>query len=152
MPARTASLRTEVCIGLSLALVAGGALAHVLIAPTASEMGKQETYTLTVPTEGASATTGVELEVPSEVTVVSVSAPAADYTLTRDEGRIIGITWHVHIPPGDEKQLVFVAQNPQGPTRTIRWKVHQLFADGTRADWVDPPPSRPAPSTRLSGK
>ena len=149
---RIISLCSVTCIGFALALFASAAPAHIVISPTESKLGKKETYTLTVPTEGASATTGVQLDVPPEVTVISVNGPAADYTLTKQNDRIVGITWRVNVPPGGGKELVFVAQNPQGPTRGIRWNVHQLFADGTRADWVDPPPSHPAPATRFLPK
>ena len=146
---KTSARLIGAAIGLAFALLGGAAAAHVGISPAESRLGKKETYTLTVPTEGTSPTVAVELDVPDEVTMLSVQAPAAEYTVTREGERIVRIAWRVDIPPGASKRLAFVAQNPPGPIRGIRWKVRQLFADGSRADWVELPPARPAPSTRL---
>ena len=65
--------------------------------------------------------------------------------------RIVRITWRIDIPPTETKQLVFVAQNPQGPTRGIRWKVRQLFAEGDRADWFELPPGEARALDAASG-
>ena len=134
---------------LMLTLGAGIAQAHIGVSPTQSKLGEKETYTLIVPTEGKSATTAVELDVPSGVAILSVTAPAAEYSVVKSGERITRITWQVNIPPGTRKELVFVAQNPASAVRGVRWNVHQVFADGSRADWIDPPPARPAPSTRF---
>lgn len=137
--------------GIGLIMFAGAGHAHVTVSPTQSTQGKTETYTFTVPTEGAIATTSVELEVPQDVTIVSVNAPAVEYTATKLGDRVVGISWRLNIPPGGGTKLTLVAKNPMGTGRGIRWKVHQIFADGSRVDWIDPPPSHPAPSTRLMG-
>jgi uncharacterized protein YcnI len=139
-------------LALPLALFPGLAQAHVTVSPSESTPGKTETYTFNVPTEGKSPTTAVELEVPPEMTIISVSGPESGYTLTRSADRIVGITWRVNIPPGGDQQLVLVARNPTAPSFGVQWKVHQRFADGTSADWVDPPPARPAPRTRVLPK
>lgn len=139
-------------LALPLALIPALAQAHVTISPTESVPGKTETYTFNVPTEGKSPTVAVELEVPPEMTIVSVNGPDSGYTLTKSAERIVGITWRVNIPPGDGQQLVLVARNPTEPSFGVQWKVHQRFADGTSADWVDPPPARPAPRTRILPK
>jgi uncharacterized protein YcnI len=136
-------------IAAAFFLTAGAARAHVTVSPIESRLGAIETYTLVVPTEGASSTTTVSLEVPPEVEIESVDGPVADYTRTKNSLRTTSITWHVNIAPGSSARLMFVAKNPQAPARGIRWKVHQVFADGSRADWIDPPPPKPAPSTRL---
>lgn len=139
-------------LALPLALLPGIAQAHVTVSPSESTSGKSETYTFNVPTEGKSPTTAVELEVPPEMTIISVNGPPTAYTLTRSADRIVGVAWRVNIPPGDAQQLVVVARNPTEPSFGVQWKVHQRFADGTTADWVDPPPARPAPRTRVLPK
>lgn len=136
-------------IGLVAIIGVGAAGAHILISPAQSKLGKKETYTLTVPTEGTSPTSSVELDVPQNVTIISVSAPANEYALIKEGERITHVRWSVNIPPGGGKELTFIAQNPSGPPSRIGWSVHQIFADGSKADWVDPPPAHPAPSTRL---
>ncbi|MCI3130911.1 DUF1775 domain-containing protein [Phenylobacterium aquaticum] len=139
-------------LALPLALLPGMAQAHVTVSPGESTPGKAETYTFNVPTEGKSPTTAVELDVPPEMTIISVRGPESGYTLTKSADRIVGITWRVNIPPGGGQQLVLVARNPTEPSFGVQWKVHQRFADGTSADWVDPPPARPAPRTRILPK
>ncbi|MFD1191017.1 DUF1775 domain-containing protein [Phenylobacterium conjunctum] len=139
-------------LALPLALLPVVAHAHVTVSPSESTPGKTETYTFNVPTEGKSPTTAVELEVPPEMTIVSVNGPASGYTLTKSADRIVGIIWSVNIPPGGRQQLALVAKNPTEPSFGVQWKVHQRFADGTSADWVDPPPARPAPRTRILPK
>lgn len=139
-------------MALALVLLPATAQAHVTVSPSESTPGKTETYTFNVPTEGKSPTTAVELEVPSEMTIISVSGPQTAYTLTRSADRIVGVAWRVDIPPGGAQQLVVVARNPTEPSFGVQWKVHQRFADGTSADWVDPPPARPAPRTRVLPK
>jgi len=139
-------------MALALVLLPATAQAHVTVSPSESTPGKTETYTFNVPTEGKSPTTAVELEVPPEMTVISVNGPETAYTLTRSGDRIVGVTWRVNIPPGGAQQLVVVARNPMQPSFGVQWKVHQRFADGTSADWVDPPPARPAPRTRVLPK
>ena len=137
---------------LALVLLPVTAQAHGTVSPNESTPGKTETYTFNVPTEGKSATTAVELEVPPEMTIISVNGPPTAYTLTRSADRIVGIAWRVNISPGSAQQLGIVARNPTEPSFGVQWKVHQRFADGTSADWVDPPPARPAPRTRVLPK
>ena len=133
-------------------LTASAAHAHVTVSPVQSSQGSTETYTLNVPTEGASATTSVELDVPSDVTVLEVTAPAEQYRVVRADGRIVGITWQVDVPPGESRRVVFVTRNPAAGVQ-IAWNVHQLFADGSRRDWVEAAGSkRPAPRTQLAPK
>jgi uncharacterized protein YcnI len=142
-------LRYILPIAAAFALMAGVAHAHITVTPVPSSPASKETYTLNVPTEGAVATTSVELDVPSDVTVVDVTAPAEQYRLLKAEGRVVGIIWQVEVPPGEGRKLVFVAQNPSAGAQ-IEWKVHQLFADGSRRDWVEAAGSkRPAPRTLL---
>ncbi len=139
-------------LALPLALLPGISQAHVTISPSEPTPGKMETYTFNVPTEGRSPMTAVEVDIPPEMTIISVDGPGSGYTLTKSADRIVGITWRVNIPPGGRQQLVLVARNPTEPSFGGQWKVHQRFADGTSADWVDPPPARPAPRTRVLPK
>lgn len=134
---------------LAFVLMASSAYAHITVSPLRSGPGAKETYTLNVPTEGPTATSAVELDVPPGVTILEVTAPAEQYRLLKAEGRVVGIVWQVDVPPGEGRKLVFVAQNP-GVGAQIEWKVHQLFADGSRRDWVEAAGSkRPAPRTQL---
>lgn len=138
----------------SIAMMLGASVAgaHVTVSPAQSTVGKREVYTLTVPTEGPSPTKTVELDVPDGVTVVSVNAPAKEYTLIKEGARITNVRWSVNIPPGGGTELRFIAQNSSGSSKRILWNVHQVFADGSKVDWIDPPPAHPAPSTRLLPK
>jgi uncharacterized protein YcnI len=91
-----------------------------------------------VPTEGAVATTHVELEIPADVTVLEVlPIEGATFETTKQDGRITSITWKKEIAPKQAAEFVFRARNPSiGP---IVWKAHQHFVDGTKTDWIAPP-------------
>lgn len=133
----------------ALALVATAAQAHVTIRPRESNAGATETYTVRVPTEGKVATASVELEIPDDVTVVSVEGTPETREVKRRGNRVVTITWNVMIPPGDSREFTFVAKNPSTASE-VAWRVHQRYADGTSADWTEPAGSRrPGPVTKL---
>ena len=123
--------------------------AHVTVAPRESQAGAEQRYTVRVPTEGQVGTTSVELEVPSDMTIVEV-VPGEGYSFeTKREGtRITAITWKREIPPRQTAEFVFISRNPK--TEQVAWKAHQRFADGTSADWVGVEGDRrPASVTKL---
>ncbi len=125
------------------------AFAHVTVRPAEAPPGTETTYTVRVPTEGQSATTSVELEVPAGVMIVSVNGAADTYEMKKAGDRVTSIVWKTSIPPEQRAELTFVAQNPASGAE-IMWKAHQFFADGTRADWVEAKGSkRPASVTAL---
>jgi uncharacterized protein YcnI len=130
-------------------LASTNAQAHVRIFPVESVAGATEHYSMRVPTEGKVATTGVDLEVPDDVTIVSVDGPTDMYTLKKNGARIVAITWKMSIPPGENQAFNFVATNSHADQ--LAWMAHQRLADGTSEDWVDVPGSkRPAPVVKLS--
>lgn len=136
-------------IGTALLLTAGVASAHVNLQPRESAPGATLTYTMRIPTEGTVTTTGVELEIPDQITVVSIDGPADAYTVKKAGERIVSIAWKTDIPPKQAKTFTFVAKNPSAPSE-ISWKAHQSFADGTSYDWVEPAGGkRPAARTNV---
>ncbi len=137
------------CLVLSLAVFVPVANAHVTLRPAEAAPGATTTYTVRVPSEGASATTSVELEIPVGVTVVSVTGTSDAYELKKTGDRVTSVVWKTAIPAGERGELNFVAQNPTAGAE-IAWKAHQFYADGTRADWIEPKGGkRPGPVTML---
>ena len=129
--------------------MASVASAHVTLQPRESAPGETVTYTVRVPTEGTVPTTGIELEIPDAVTVVSVDGPAEAYEVKKSGDRIISIAWKTDIQPKQFKTFTFVAKNPTTPSE-ISWKAHQQFADGTMSDWIEPAGGkRPAARTKV---
>ena len=127
--------------GVFVMIVGAVVFAHVSITPGESKLGASERYTVRVPTEGQTATVGVDLEVPVGVTVSNVLASGGWTSEVKREGnRIIAIMWKVNIPVAHYGELVFNARNPKEGT-AIAWKVKQSFADGTSREWT--------PSTKL---
>src|SRR5204862_1775967 len=105
-------------------ILAQPAFAHVTVWPQQSHAGATERYTVRVPTERATSTTSVDLEIPAGVTVTGVLAPAGfTYDLKRDGQRIVAITWKQEIKAGEIGEFVFFAKNPAGAS--IAWKAHQ---------------------------
>lgn len=132
-----------------LLAAASVAHAHVTVSPREARRASQDTYSFNVPTEGASATTAVELEVPAGVDVLSIEAATSEHAVVRSQGRIVSVRWSVNIAPGQARQLALVARSPLSGERVL-WKVRQIFADGSHADWTEEPGSRrPAPITNL---
>jgi len=117
--------------------------------PAESKLGATETYKVTVPTEGKVATTKVELILPLGVELVSIDDAGKPYDVRKGEAGISIITWRGEILPGWARRYGFTARNPQAGAE-LSWKAHQIFADGSTADWVDAPDSkRPASVTKL---
>jgi len=99
-----------------------------------------------VPTEGAIATTSVELEIPAGIIVAS---PPPGSEVKTMGGSISSITWKVQIPPGESRDFTFDAVNPT-QAQSLIWKAHQHFADGSVSDWIEPAGGRrPAAVTHL---
>ena len=137
-------------VALSVLLPADAG-AHVSITPRESTQGATEKYTVRIPTEGKVATIAAELEVPEGVIVETLQAPAGfDYEVTREDDRIVAITWKADVKPGEFIEVAFVARNPrQG--RQLVWTLRQRFADGTVTDWTKSPAGiRPTALTRLT--
>lgn len=133
----------------ALLLVAAAASAHVTVWPAESQAGANERYVLRVPSEGALATTSVELEVPFGVTILLMGAPAGwTYELRRDGDRVTAIVWTMNILPGEFAEFPFIARNPNATE--IVWRAYQHLEDGTVVEFTgrrgDPTPS---PVTRL---
>ena len=123
--------------------------AHVSLQPRESAPGATITYTVRVPTEGTVATTGVELEIPEAVSVISVEGAADTYEVKKTGDRIVSITWKTDIQPKQFKTFTFVAKNPATPSDSA-WNARQRFADGTMAEWIEPAGSkRPAARTKV---
>ena len=145
---RHASAISLVFAGLSF-LAATTANAHVRVFPVESKPGATESYKVTVPTEGKVATVRVELVVPEGVQLVSVADAADPHEVRKGDAGTSIITWRGEILPGWAREYFFTARNPQSGSQNS-WQAHQVFADGTTADWVDVPGSkRPASVTKL---
>lgn len=130
-------------------LGAQSVVAHVTISPRESHAGI-ERYSMRVPTERDSATVRIEAEFPVEVSIVAIDAKEGWQIeqIRTAEGRIAGAIWSGgSIGPGEAEQFTFSARNPEVEV-TLIWKVVQIHADGSRAEWIDAPGSRaPAPTT-----
>lgn len=145
-------MRRLIALTLLTLSVPALAAAHIGVRPRESKLGAEEHYTVRVPTEGAVSTTSVRFVVPDGVTVIDVPKPAiGSVDVKRDGNRIVEITWTREIKPKESAEFMFHAKNPaQG--ESILWKAYQMFADGTSADWVNPPGTaggRPGPVTKL---
>jgi uncharacterized protein YcnI len=132
-------------------LLPAAAGAHVSITPRASAHGATEKYTVRIPSEGKVATVAAEMEVPEGVIIEVLQSPAGwKHDVKRADDRIVAVTWHVNVPPGEFIDVAFVARNPRQGTRIV-WTLRQRFADGTVTDWTNGPNGlRPTAITQLA--
>ena len=141
----------EISVALVFALAVVTAQAHVTVWPKESRQGAWEKYVVRVPTEGKSATTSIELQIPEGVTVVSMGAPNGfKYELKKSGDRVTTIVWTMTINPNEFAEFAFMAKNPKSGD-AIMWKATQFFADGTKSEWAAPPDgNHPAAITKLT--
>ena len=91
----------RVCAVL-FALPLFGALlsAHIMVSPPQSKPGITQTYELRVHNEGKIATTALDLDIPADITVLSIDTPASGSVEPKKNGdRIVGFTWKVNVEP-----------------------------------------------------
>jgi uncharacterized protein YcnI len=143
-------MRRFALLALVLLAVPSIAFAHVSVRPRESKAGAEERYTVRVPSEGAVATTHVQLDIPAGVTVLEVlPRDGATFETVKQGDRITAITWTKEIAPKTAAEFVFRAKNPA--SGDVVWKAHQHFKDGTIADWIGPAGDRrPAAVTKLT--
>ena len=123
------------------ALLMGGAVlsAHIMVSPPQSKPGVTQAYELRVHNEGKIATNAIELDVPKDITVLSIDTPPSGSVQPRKEGdRIVAFTWTVTVEPEKYLALKFSAKNPATDTK-VSWNVHQHLADGSVVEWSDKP-------------
>ena len=130
-------MKTPIASAAAMLIVAAALEAHVTLQPRESAPDATLTYTVRVPTEGTVTTTGVELEIPDGISVLSVEGPAESYEVQKSGDRIVSIAWKTEILPKQFKTFTFSARNPSNPAE-VSWTAHQRFADGTMFDWVEP--------------
>ena len=107
------------------------AYAHISVWPRESMAGGIEKYTLRVPTEGKIPTTSVELDVPEGVVFEAVEMSGTwKHEFKRQGDKIIGVVWHVNIPPAELVELSFIVRNPGAAAKQIVWPMRQKFSDG----------------------
>jgi uncharacterized protein YcnI len=143
-------MRRFAMLGVVLLAAPSLAFAHVSVRPRESRAGAEERYTVRVPTEGAVATTHVELEIPAGLSVLEVLPhEGATFDTAKQGDRITAITWRKEILPKAVAEFVFRARNPS--SGDLAWKAHQHFSDGTVADWIGVAgEKRPASVTKLT--
>ena len=128
---------TRLVLSTVVGLLAGvhPAWAHVTVAPRESRPAISERYTVRVPTEGKVATVEVELEIPEGVTISPQASTGWTHTLKRTGDRATSIVWTTDIKPGEFAEFGFIGRNPK-TAKSIVWRAHQRYADGTASHWV----------------
>lgn len=113
--------------------------AHIMVSPPQSKAGATQAYELRVHNEGKQPTTSLELQIPSDVTVLKVETPPSGTVDTPKSGdRITAIVWTVNVDPNKYVALKFEAKNPSA-AKAVSWVVRQHLADGSVVEWSDKP-------------
>jgi uncharacterized protein YcnI len=120
------------CLGICTMLaVSAPAWAHVEISPDAVTGSQPRTFTVEVPTEKETPTTGVELRVPDGFEVSGVESPAGW------QGEIRGNTliWSGgEIPVAQSEEFTFRARAPEG-SGEFTFVATQEYKDGSVVKW-----------------
>jgi uncharacterized protein YcnI len=139
-------------IAAVLAIATGIAFGHVTIQPKQSVAGKNEKYTMKVPTEKFVPTVRVEVQFPDALIVSSIDPkPGWNIEEKKDAaGKLIGMTLIGSIPTGESSEFSFAARNPSQEDKLV-WKVIQIYQDGSKSEWTGAAGSRtPAPVVELT--
>jgi uncharacterized protein YcnI len=151
----TGRLSVLLATGCSALLFAAAASAHANVSPPVAVAGKDQLFTLAVPTEKEDATTTkVELTPPPGFTIDSF-APAPGWTRelqtngSGEDAEIEKVTWSGGDVPHEEA-AVFQFFGEGEDAKTYALNVRQTYSDGTVADWSGPASSdEPAPQVDL---
>lgn len=122
--------------------------AHVIVVPEQSEAGGWERYTILVPTEKASPTVRVELQLPTGVDVIAVESKPG-WTGTYEPFPIgsARVAWKGgRIPSGEFLSFEFLAWNPPA-ARVLKWVATQWYEDGTSERWGAGDPTHASSTT-----
>ena len=110
-------------------------------------MGKNEKYTMRVPTEKFVPTVRIEVEFPSALDVSSFE-PKAGWKIEEKKnasGKLVGAILTGSIPTGESSEFNFMARNPNEEGK-LSWKVIKIYQDGSKSEWTGAEGSRtPAP-------
>jgi uncharacterized protein YcnI len=131
-------LRAVGYTGLMLLMSLSTLWAHIDIEPKETIPGRWETFVLNVPTETASPTVEVQLDIPEGFEVEAVGhRPDWDMALRRDErGFVREIIWSGgQIPPltFEEFKILAKATRTPGP---YDWQTRQRYADDQESTWT----------------
>jgi uncharacterized protein YcnI len=133
-------------------LFAAPAWGHVTVTPDEAPAGAEQRYANTVPGEKPVPTTRIEIELPRELRVISVEAPAGWSATAQSaaDGRIVGASWSGGtIAEGQAVHFDVVARNPDDGA-VLRWNVIQTYRDGSEVHWNGPPGGQfPAATSRV---
>jgi uncharacterized protein YcnI len=145
--------RASAAVAAAAVLVtAAPAGAHVTMQPTASRPAELQRYTVYVPNERKTATTGVRIRVPAGIDFALVEpVPGWKATVRRAGDRIAELRWQGgRVEPDQYAELHFIARNPVR-AGTVTWPALQAYADGKVVRWIGSPDAdEPAPRVSVS--
>ncbi len=114
--------------------------AHVVVKPSQVSVAAFQTFTVGVPNEKDTATTGLRLVIPEGLLYVTPNVkPGWKINVVKsgagESVRVTEISWTGgSVPVGQRDEFVFSAKVPSNQT-TISWKAYQTYQDGTVVSW-----------------
>ncbi len=118
-------------------LFAATASAHSVVSPSETFTSKNETFSISVPTEEEVPTIGVRLLVPPEIDRVRpIVKPGWRIQLKKDvAGKITEIIWSGGSIPADQKDVFTFSGRAPATSTTLVWKVYQTYRGGKIVAW-----------------
>ena len=145
-------IRAVVLGGVMTLVCATQVLAHIKIAPTESQQGAREKYTMRVPNEKQVKSIRVEGEFPADVNVYDFEfKPGWKIDFKKDDkGKIVGAVWTGTMMPYEFVEFGMLGINSKTESSLV-WKFVQYYDDGMKEEFTGPPGSRlPSPVTTLT--
>lgn len=128
------------CMGIVTLALGGTISAHVVVRPSEATAASFQAFTIGVPNEKDTPTTGVKLVIPNDLKHVSPTQKAGWNIDIEKEGAdeaaaVKSITWNGNsVGVGFRDEFTFSAQVP-AQAAELQWKAYQTYSDGTVVSW-----------------
>jgi len=132
-------MKARLAFAAFVVLASASLSAHVMVSPLDARIGATQKYEVRVHNEGKLAATGIDLEIPADITVIDVAQPAkGSFTTAKSGDRITTISWKVDVPTNKYLALPFTAKNPDA-AKDLQWTITEHLADGSLVEWSSRP-------------
>lgn len=133
-------------VGVVLLIIPAASLAHSSVTPSETYVSKNETYSVSVPTEKDVPTIGIRLIIPDGLDRVSPLVKAGwRVNIKKDaSGKVTELEWLGGSIPAGQKDIFEFSGRAPATSTVLAWKAYQTYRDGEIVAWdADPKSIKP---------